>query len=409
MPDSGGNRNKVNVKGKAGNGREKMAGEPELPTMTRRRTISPLVAAWVLVLVCFGGLFLWLSLTADEPDKQKVAEQRDEAAPDKKAASESIIVLSDPEDSLSFADQETTSEEEPQEQAADAGAEPEPEPDRAEEQIPYTKFIRLKEVPNPGLVVEGKDGPLPVLGPDGLVAWQEYARPHEDLSIAPRIAIVVKAVGMNAEYSERAIKELPGEMDIAITPYGRNLQDWVDMGREYGHEALLLVPMEPLNYPENDPGPHTLMAGYSARDNMNRLMWVLSRITGYVGVLNEMGSKFTASENAVHPVLEELHRRGLMFVDSRSSRYSVAAKYARRIGMPRALNNRYIDNVVSEEEIQTRLKELESTAKTYGAALGIARAFPLTIEQLDAWARTLPAKGIQLVPVTAIANRQPIR
>ena len=354
--------------------------------MTRRRTISPLVAAWVLVLVSFGGLFLWLTLTADEPEPQAVADHHEEAAPDKKPGSESIIVLSDPEDSLSFADKEPPEEE--QEQMAEAT----PEPVQTDEQLPYTKFMRLKDVPNPGLVVEGKDGPLPVLGPDGLVAWQEYARPHEDLSIAPRIAIVVKAIGMNAEYSERAIKELPGEMDIAISPYGRNLQDWVDLGREYGHEALLLVPMEPLNYPENDPGPHTLMAGYSKRDNMNRLMWVLSRVTGYVGVLNEMGSKFTASENAVHPVMEELHQRGLMFVDSRSSRYSVAAKYARRLGMPRAINNRYIDNVVSEEEIQTRLTELENTAKTYGAALGVARAFPLTIDQLDAWARTLPAR-----------------
>ncbi|WP_417316762.1 divergent polysaccharide deacetylase family protein [Emcibacter sp.] len=376
--------------------------------MTRRRTISPLVAAWVLVLVSFGGLFVWLSLTAEEPlpEPAKVAEEQEKPAEEShKPASENIIVLSDPDDSLSFAEEEANAKAEQELQKEVIPEETAPQ----SEQIPYTKFMSLKKVPNPGLVMQSRDGPLPVLGPDGLVAWQEYARPHEDLSIAPRIAIIVKGIGLNAEQSEQAIRTLPGEMDIAVTPYGRELQDWVDLGREFGHEALLLVPMEPLNYPENDPGPHTLMAGYSKRDNMNRLMWVLSRVTGYVGVLNEMGSKFTAAENAIHPVLEELHGRGLMFVDSRSSRYSVAARYARRLGMPRAINNRYIDNTVNEEEIQTRLRELETTARTYGAALGIARPFPLTIEQLDAWAKTLPGKGIQLVPVTAIANRQPIR
>ncbi|WP_321395179.1 divergent polysaccharide deacetylase family protein [Emcibacter sp.] len=380
--------------------------------MTRRRTISPLVAAWVLVLVTFGGLILWLSLTAEAPEtgtaevthEQSPLEQQAQAG-EEKSASENIIILSGPEDSLPADNQPDAAEDSHGNDTAETTS----EDSTPATQLPYTKFMSLKEVPNPGLMVQGKDGPLPVLGPDGLVSWQEYARPHEDLSIAPRIAIIVKGIGLNTDQSEQAIKRLPGEMDIAITPYGRNLQDWVDLGREFGHEALLLVPMEPLNYPENDPGPHTLMAGYSMRDNMNRLMWVLSRVTGYVGILNEMGSKFTASENAIHPILEELHGRGLMFVDSRSSRYSIAAKYARRLGMPRALNNRFIDNIVSEEEIQTRLKELENTARTYGAALGIARPFPLTIEQLDAWARTLPEKGIQLVPVTAIANRQPIK
>lgn len=381
--------------------------------MTRRRTISPLLAAWVLVLVSFGGLFLWLSLTADDAPPQKQTTTHDEHGAgntpvENHPSSENIIVLSGPDDTPPAAQHE-----EQQDTAADDHGvtigESETADAAPEYEAPYTNFMKLKPVPNPGLVMQSKDGPLPVLGPDGLVAWQEYARPHEDLSIAPRIAIIIKGIGMNSEQSEQAIKRLPGEMDIAISPYGRDLQGWVDLGREFGHEALLLVPMEPLNYPENDPGPHTLMAGYSKRDNMNRLMWVLSRVTGYVGVLNEMGSKFTAAENAIHPVLEELHGRGLMFVDSKSSRFSVAARYARRLGMPRAINNRFIDNIVSEEEIQTRLQELENTAKTYGAALGIARPFPLTVEQLEAWARTLPGKGIQLVPVTAIANRQPIR
>ena len=33
----------------------------------------------------------------------------------------------------------------------------------------------------------------------------------------------------------------------------------VARAREAGHEVLLEVPMEPFDYPDNDPGPQTLL------------------------------------------------------------------------------------------------------------------------------------------------------
>ncbi len=170
-----------------------------------------------------------------------------------------------------------------------------------------------------------------------------------------------------------------------------------------------MLPTEPLNYPDNDPGPHTLIADTSPSNNLVKLDWLLSQVTGYVGVVNHMGSKFTASEEALTPVLTDLQSRGLMLVDSRSTRFSMAARVARNLNMPRAINDRYIDNVITSEEIQKQLAELEITANTFGAALGLARATPLSINEIAAWAETLAEKGIELVPVTAIANRQPVK
>ncbi len=136
---------------------------------------------------------------------------------------------------------------------------------------------------------------------------------------------------------------------------------------------------------------------------------MLGRVTGYVGVMNAMGSKFTASTTALTPVMDDLSHRGLLFVDSSATRLSVAAKIARTMDIPRALNNRYVDNDLTADAIDDQLAELRSVAQGYGAAVGLARAYPLTIERLLAWIPTLKAKGILIAPITAIVNRQPIR
>jgi polysaccharide deacetylase 2 family uncharacterized protein YibQ len=125
-----------------------------------------------------------------------------------------------------------------------------------------------------------------------------------------------------------------------------------------------------------------------------------------VGVTNYMGSRFTTSPEHLRPVLSVLRDRGLMFLDSRSSGNSVAGKMAGEIGLPRALNNRFLDAVASRRDIDTRLAELERIAEATGFAVGIGFPFPVTIERIAAWAATLPAKGLVLSPVSALVNKQ---
>jgi len=359
-----------------------MVDAPELTSMTRNRTVRPLVAAWAFVIVMLVVGFTWLSLSGDIAPVDNNSDQASPAAHDA-----DIAILSN-----------TPSHDEPHA----------PAESKEIENISH-KGISLIKAPVDGLFMAGANGPLPVLGPDSMVAWKEYARPAKDLDDRPKVAIIVTGIGLNSKTTELAIKHLPGQIDLGFSPYGRRLQHWMNIARKYGHEGFLMIPTEPLNYPENDPGPHTLMTGTSPRDNLKKLDWLLSQVTGYVGVINEMGSRFTASEEDVMPILDDLHARGLMLLDSKSTRFSAAAKLARRIGMPRAFNNLYIDNIVSTAEITKNLTALENTARTYGTAVGIARAFPLSIQEIKKWAQELDQRGIQLVPITAIANRQPIR
>lgn len=264
----------------------------------------------------------------------------------------------------------------------------------------------LAPAPDPELVTEGQDGLLPVIAPDGRRAWQVYARPFEKTGKRPRIAIMLAGLGLSQSATKAAIQQLPGAVTLGFAPYARGLEAWMDEARAAGHEVFLELPMEPFDYPNSDPGPHTLLTTLDPSDNIDRLDWLLSRTAGYVGVTNFMGDKFTSSPESLGPVLEALRNRGLMFLDARTSRDSVAGELATQIKLPRALNNRFLDNEASRIAIDARLLELEEIAKTVGYAVGIGFPYPVTLERIARWSATLDEKGIDLAPMSALADLQ---
>ncbi|MBI1260450.1 MAG: divergent polysaccharide deacetylase family protein [Rhizobiales bacterium] len=265
----------------------------------------------------------------------------------------------------------------------------------------------LSDVPDPALVQQGKYGPLPVIGKDGRQPWKVYARPLQALPAdTKRVALVVSGLGISESATAHAIEVLPPEVTLSFAPYGTNLQNWINRARKAGHEVLLELPMEPFGYPQNDPGPYTLLTSLSAADNNSRLEWLLSRFTGYAGVMNYQGARFTTSQSAISPVLEALHRRGLLYVDNGGSARSLAPRTAADIGMPVSAASRIIDPVQNPDVIGLSMTTLERTARQAGAAIGIASAFPITVDELTEWAKTLPDKDIALVPVSSLATTE---
>ena len=233
-------------------------------------------------------------------------------------------------------------------------------------------------------------------------AWKEFAVPFHDIDDLGRIAIVISEVGMNAKRTQKAIQDLPAAFTLAFNPYGNNLQNLVDQARSAGHEILLQLPMEPLGYPNIDPGPQALRTDLSEEENLSRLTWLLNRFTGYVGFTNQMGSKFTATAESLHPVLEVIKEKGFLYLDSRTSSNSVAAAIAEQLDIPVAINNRFLDHKADGALIDARLKELEKIALETGSAVGIAYPHDETFRHLSDWAKTLDKKGLVLAPITAV-------
>ena len=267
----------------------------------------------------------------------------------------------------------------------------------------FTRSGGLRPAPDPALVKSSDDGPLPVVAADGRTPLQVYARPYKATG-RPRIALVVGGLGMSQATTLAAIQQLPGGVTLAFAPYGRTLQDYVNQARAAGHEVLLQAPMEPMDYPTNDPGPHTLLTSLTINRNLKRLDWLLGRFTGYVGVINFMGGRFTSAQSHLAPILEAMRGRGLMFLDSRAASSSVAVDIAGKLGLYFAAADRVVDVTPSRAAIDARLLELERLASASGGAVGIGFPYPVTIERLAQWTRAMGDRGYDLVPISALTS-----
>ncbi|MBN9444596.1 MAG: divergent polysaccharide deacetylase family protein [Bosea sp.] len=264
--------------------------------------------------------------------------------------------------------------------------------------------VRLAPAPDTRLVERTRYGLLPKTGPDGATPARIYARPlgpEPTTKPAGRIALVVGGLGISQSGTADAISRLPPQVSLAFAPYGSELERTVQRARSEGHEAFLQLPMEPFDYPDNDPGPHTLLSGPKASDNLDKLHWSLGRFTGYVGVINFLGGRLTADETALSPILRDLAGRGLMVVDDGSSARSQFAAAASRAQIPSLKVDRTIDTVTRAEAIDKELAALEATARERGIVVASASALPVSIERIARWAQSLEAKKIALVPLSA--------
>ena len=197
-----------------------------------------------------------------------------------------------------------------------------------------------------------------------------------------------------------AIMKLPPAVTLAFTPYGADPAKLTERARAQRHEILLQVPMEPFDYPDNDPGPQTLLTTLTPEQNIDRLYWHLSRFQGYAGIANFMGARFTATDAVMLPIIREAAKRGLGYLDDGSSPRSAAPSLTAAQSMPFAKADFTIDAVPTSAEIDRTLVKLETLAKERGLAVGVASALPISIERLAAWIKTLDSRGIMLVPLT---------
>lgn len=260
--------------------------------------------------------------------------------------------------------------------------------------------------PVPAVSEKGEFGPLPRIAADGRTPFDVYAQeiPAAVLnSKRPKIAIVLGGMGLNATITRQAMRDLPVAVTLAFAPYGDSVGTLAHEARERGHEILLHLPMEPFGYPAIDPGPKTLRAGGGAVDNASNLSWLMSRFSGYAGVINYMGASLSGDAAALKPVLVEIGRRGLVYLDDGSSPRSLVADIGRDIGLP-VRRAQGIDGA-SFDEIRARLARLEDEAHRSGAAIGSGSGLPVSIDAVQSWARDLADRGIDLVPASAIFLR----
>ena len=379
-------------------------------SMTDSGGARALGLAWVLVLAVFAGTAAAVQFFGQPPAEEvvtgslpalKIAKKEPPPPAPPPPAAKAPVLFETPPGGIVPAILS------PAEQAAVAALPPSPPPatpapasvQPAPVILPTSKAGLM--VANPTLLEKTPQGWLPRISTAGLTPMQAYARPSAAAG-RPRIAIVIGGLGVSASQTQAAINGLPPAVTLAFVPHFADVQNWVTLARQKGHEVLLQVPMEPYDFPDSDPGEYTLRTASGEEANTKRLTWALTRFTGYVGVTNWLGGRFLSEPGPLEPMMTLLMRRGLLFFDNGAASRSVAPQVAERLGTPFAQATLTIDSSQAPMEIDHRLNDLENEARAKGKAAGSGWRYPVTMERVTLWARGLEGRGFVLVPISAI-------
>jgi polysaccharide deacetylase 2 family uncharacterized protein YibQ len=233
-------------------------------------------------------------------------------------------------------------------------------------------------------------------------AWQRLAVAAPATGGRPMIAVIIDDMGLDRHRSQEII-DLPGPLTISFMSYAGDMAHQEAEAKAHGHEIMMHVPMEPLDG-HLDPGPGVLTDKLSSAEIRKTLDADLAKFGGYVGINNHMGSKFTANARGMEVVMQDLRERGLLFIDSLTSDKSVGWAMARRYGVPTAARNVFLDDSSDLAAVEKQLAKLEEVARHKGTAIAIGHPRDATIKALAAWLPKLSAKGLVLVPVTAVVR-----
>ena len=260
--------------------------------------------------------------------------------------------------------------------------------------------------PVPGLSTKTDSGlMLPAKRDDGLTPFEAYRRPFDRKLIdTPIISIAIMNMGLSSAATESAVKNMPPDISLIMSPYAASLDFWVTEARQHGHEVWMAMPMETENYPAYDPGPHTLLINATEKENLRKIDWIMGQATGYVGLVTEYRPTFIKAVNDMRPVLDDVYSRGLAFVDGSENPGLAPQSMALGHNAPYATIDQWIDIDPSQANIDESLKKLEKIADERGLAAGVIHAYPVSYQEIKKWAESLHTRGYTLAPLSAQAG-----
>ncbi|MFQ5841183.1 MAG: divergent polysaccharide deacetylase family protein [Thermodesulfobacteriota bacterium] len=220
----------------------------------------------------------------------------------------------------------------------------------------------------------------------------------------PRVAIVIDDLGSSRKRT-RALIDLDASLTLSFFPLSRNSRALAQEASEKGKEVMLHMPMEPYGFPEKNPGKGALLMNMNERELHQRIEENLEALPFVKGVNNHMGSRFMEDDQRVSIFMEELRKRELYFLDSRTTAKTLGYRTAKKLGIKTGQRNLFLDNNSNDEtEIRRNIQELAKVAKAEGKAIAIGHPHPSTIKSLREMIPRLRESGIEIVPLSEIMD-----
>lgn len=232
--------------------------------------------------------------------------------------------------------------------------------------------------------------------------------PGKPFSETKKVAIIIDDIGYDLKIL-KALASLDAHVTFAVLPFCPHSQEAARMLHRQGKEVILHLPMEPRNYEDNKPGKGVLLVNMKDDELRAQLDADIKAVPYARGVNNHMGSRFMEDRGKVALVLKKLQQQGLFFVDSRTTPDSKGEDEARRIGIPYATRNIFIDNGANYTETLNTLMRLLETMKPQDTQTLVMIGHPhgSTLEALKKALPVFKEKGIEVVSVSDILKTKP--
>lgn len=242
--------------------------------------------------------------------------------------------------------------------------------------------------------------------PDEPVAKAEPAPPPPPRA-RHRAAVIIDDMGNSLEAVDELCR-LGRRLTVAVLPLSARAEETAARARACGLEVILHLPLESLNNGNHDAyggGEGFVRTAMSAEEIRRTVEDLLVRVPGIAGANSHMGSKVTTDEAAMRSVLDVFRERGLFFVDSRTIGRSLAYETARRMGVPAAYRDVFLDPDGAASDVKAQFIEFLRVARRKDGAIAIGHPFPNTLVALKDLLPLLEVYNIDLVPVSRLVRR----
>jgi polysaccharide deacetylase 2 family uncharacterized protein YibQ len=214
----------------------------------------------------------------------------------------------------------------------------------------------------------------------------------------PVIAIILTGLGLDREQTTQILTTFKGKATFAFSPYSSNLQGQIQEAANLGNQVLVALPMEPYTFPNPDPGPHTLLTGVKAEENILKTKDILKKIPNGIGMIGNYGARFTLSQADLEPVLKEIKNHGSIFVDPYTTLHSQVQATCKLLGMGCHQVNLTM-SLAAKDAQDAFFKKVIQNAKENGIIIVSIPALPAFTDNLLEWIAASEKKGISFVTI----------
>jgi polysaccharide deacetylase 2 family uncharacterized protein YibQ len=242
-------------------------------------------------------------------------------------------------------------------------------------------------------------GWLPKISSTGVRPFDIYQNtPSFDIAKTP-LSIIVRELGQSEEIFHYLQTNFPPQISYAFFPRGQFSEQQNKIARARGIETWLHIPFEPLMYPDHDPGFETLLTGVEAAENLRRLHNHLSQLTGYIGIMPYMGSRFGRVKKDFKPILQDIAARGLAYIEAKGMR-SKAYEWSPQPNWLNATATLDIPRGLSQSQLQEMFTQVAAQLEKGNPMILSIEPDLFALQQLQGWLQQLDPEKIALIPLS---------